>query len=214
MQLVGSAGQHNGAQYLYDASVTIGASSTPTLVLPKAQQRSSLVLQNISAIDMYIEIGPARASCTISSGAVNAVSVTNAGFGYSLPPTVHFYGGAYINKNQISPTYTIAGLPEYAAPSRPAKAHCIMSGAAGAQTVSSIVIDDGGAGYAYPPFVYLRNNPNDPYGCAAPSATSGILLKGGSGSSWSNNGIVQNTDQVAVFCTSFNTILTCKFTAS
>ncbi len=163
---------------------------------------------------MVIEIGGARATATLSSGTVASCTVVNVGFGYSVPPTVEFLGGAWDSGYQITPTFTTAGLPDFPSPTspsgRPAKAHCIMTGSAGSQTVSSIVIDDPGAGYLYPPYVFLRNSRNDPFGCAVPSATSGILLLA-NGGSYTSNGTICTTDQVAVYCSATSAAFTCKY---
>lgn len=211
MQVVGTAGQKNGAQYLFDASTSIVSASVSQLVLLKSSQRSTLFLQNLSSNAMYVEFGPARATCAISSGAVNAVSVANAGFGYSLPPKVIFFGGAYLNTNQITPTYSIAGLPDFASPGNTAQAHCVMGGSAPNQTVSSIVIDNPGSGYAYPPFVYLLNDPNDPYGAAAPSTTSGVLLPANGATPYKADASFCTTDQVSVYSSTSGGALVCKY---
>lgn len=215
MRLPGAVGQVNNAEYLFDASGTISSGGTAQLLLPRARSRSSLIINNISDTAMYIEFGGARATASLSSGAVSSCSITNAGLGFSLAPTVHFLGGGYDNRYQTTPTFSIVGLPEWPSPispaGRPAKAHCVMTGSAPNMTVSSIVIDDPGAGYAYPPYVQLRNDPNDPYGCAVPSATSGILLAA-SGGSYTPNGTVCSTDQFAVYCATSGKAFTVKWT--
>jgi hypothetical protein len=123
---------------------------------------------------------------------------------------VKFYGGANWNRNQ-APIYTLSGLPEYPAPSHPATAHCVMTGSAPNMTISSISIDDPGAGYAYPPFVLLHNDELDPYGCSIPSTTNGILLAA-NGGSYTSNGTVCTTDQMALYCATTSAAFTCKFT--
>lgn len=213
MRLPGAAGQINSAEFLFDASGTVTAGGTPQLILPRARSRSSLIIENLSSSNIFIEFGAARATATITNGVVTSITVTNSGFGYSIAPTVHFYGGAYDNILQITPTFSLPGLPDYPAPAgggHIAKAHCVMTGSAPNMSISSIVIDDGGRGYAYAPFVFLRNSPNDPFGCATPSATSGIgLLPFGS---YTPNGTICTTDQVSVFCASSSAAFTCKFT--
>jgi hypothetical protein len=77
-------------------------------------------------------------------------------------------------------------------------------------TISSIVVDSGGSGYAYPPFVLLKNRDLDPWGCSIPSATNGILLAA-SGGSYTSNGTVATTDQMALFSTATGAY-TVKFT--
>lgn len=209
-KLVGSTGQYLGSEYLYDASGTIATGGTAQLLLPKAKSRSSLIIQNISDTNMFIEFGGARATATLSSGTVVSCAVTNAGIGYSRPPQVIFTCGAYQNPTQITPTFTIAGLPDWAAPSNPAQAHCIMSGTAPNQTVGSIVMDNPGSGYAYPPYVWLLNDPNDPYGAAAPSATVGVELVS-AGGSYTSNGTICTTDQISIFCATTGKAFTCKY---
>lgn len=197
---------------LFDASGTITTNATAQLVLPVAKIRSSLIIRNNSAVAMYVEFGAARASASLTSGAVSSCAVTNAGFGYSLPPSVTFLGGALGSPGnpQIAPSYTLAGLPDWTAPSHPAQAHCVMTGAVGSQTVNSIVIDDPGSGYAYPPYVLLINHPNDPYGCAVPSATSGLLLAA-SGGSYVADSSICTTDQISIVCATSTSAFTCKF---
>ena len=205
---VGARGQYY-SDPLYDVSGTIGSGSTPQLLLPVALNRTSLIVQNISDTAMYISIGAPPATCTLSSGTVNTVTAGNVGVGYSIAPTVYFLGGTNANRAS-NPTYSLAGLPDYPAPSRPAQAHCVMTGAAGSMTISSIAVDDPGAGYAYPPFVFLRNSPLDPFGYSIPSATNGILLAASGGSYTANNKIT-TTDQLAIFCTASSKAFTCKF---
>lgn len=210
-KLVGSTGQYTGAEYLFDASGTIVSGSVAQLVLPKAKSRSSLIIQNVSSANMWVEFGGARATAALTTKGVSSCTITNAGFGYSIAPNVKFLGGAYQNPNKISPTYTLQGLPDWPAPSHPATAHCVMSGAAGSMTVSSIVIDDPGANYCYPPYVWLDNMYNDLYGAADPSVSpSGILLIA-NGGSYTSNGTICTTDQVAIYCASASAAFTCKY---
>lgn len=195
----------------FDASGTITTGGTAQLILSRAQMRSSLYIENLSANDMYIEFGPARATATLSSGTVNAVSVSNAGFGYSLPPTVRFIGGAYPG-NILTPalTLTLPGDASWPSPPHPAKAHCVMSGSGSSKTVGSIVIDDPGAGYQYPPYVLLTNDQFDLFGCAVPSVGVGVLLK--TGGAFNFNGSVCPTEAVSVFCATTSSAFMCKYT--
>lgn len=218
MRLPGAVGQINYGEHLFDASGTITTGGTPQLILPKARSRSSLILVNLSAHNMYFEFGGARATATITNGAVSSCTVTNAGLFYTVAPTVEFLGGAYDNGTQISPTFGgVTGLPEFPAPHAPAgklaAAHCVMTGSAGALTVSSIVIDSGGSNYCYPPFVFLRNRPIDPFGVANPyqgSTASGILLLA-NGGSYTANGTICTTDAVSVYGTTTADAFCCKF---
>lgn len=209
-KLIGSSGQYAGSEYLYDASGTITTGGTAQLIFPKARSRSSLIIENISDTDMYFEFGGARATASLTNGAVSSCSVSNAGFGFSKPPLIVFLGGAYQNPTQITPTFTIQGSADFISPSRPAKATCVMSGSAPNQTVSSITIDDPGSGYAYPPYVWLVNDQNDPFGCAAPSTTSGMLLKA-NGGSYTPNQMICTTDQISVYCATTGKAFTCKY---
>ena len=207
--LVGARGQYY-TDHLFDVSGTIASGSAPQLVLPVAQNRSSLIIQNIStSATMYLAIGAPPATCTLSSGSVSTVTVGNAGFGYSRPPQVFFLGGSNSNRNS-SPTYTLAGLPDWSSPSNPAQAHCVMTGVAGSQTIASIAIDNPGSGYAYPPFVLLVNDPLDPFGSSIPSATNGILLAA-AGGSYTSNGTVCTTDQISIFSSTASAPFTAKF---
>ena len=203
MHLCGSRGQIV-RDFMYDASGTITTGGTPQLVLPERMQNSSIYLENISSGSLWFEFGGARATCTISSGAVASFTITNAGFGYTVPPRVHFYGGGDSTKN---PNYLCPGLPGLMSPSKAAKAHAVLSGDA----VTSIVIDDPGANYVKAPFVFLRSSEQDPYGAAIPSATNGVLLVA-TGGAVTFNGTVCTTDAISVFGATTGQGYTCKYT--
>lgn len=206
--LVGYSGQFVKT-HLFDVSGTIASGGTPQLILPVGLCRASFSIQNISDTAMYLAIGAPPATCTLSSGGVSTVTVGNAGFGYSMAPTVHFYGGANDNRAAL-PAYTFPTTPDYPAPSAIASARCVMTGSAPNMTISSIVVDNPGAGYAYPPFVFLQNRGLDPFGCSIPSVTNGILLAA-SGGSYTANGSVATTDQMSLFCATTGKAYTCKF---
>lgn len=208
MYLVGAQGQRV-AHPMYDASGTITAGGTAQLVLPKARSRSAFLFQNTSTATMYLEFDGARATATLTNGTVTSCAITNAGFGFTSPPLITFLGGGFDNPNKIAPTFTIAGLPDYPAPSNFAQAHCVMGGAAPNQTVSSIVIDNPGAKYSYPPYVLLTNDPSDPYGCAIPSTGVGILMP--SGGLYSVNGTSCGTGSVSVYCGTTSATYACKY---
>src|ERR1700685_1015005 len=107
MHLVGSRGQFV-RDFMYDASGTITTGGTPQLVLPEHPLRTSIFLQNISTNVLMVEFGGARATATINAaGAITAINITNAGFGYTQPPRIKFYGGGDLTKN---PTYLCPGL--------------------------------------------------------------------------------------------------------
>lgn len=209
--LVGIRGQTHQDR-LFDVSGAITTGGTPQIILPIAQVRSSLLIENNSTGDIWIEIGPARATATLTNGAVSGCTISNVGFGYSLPPSVHFYGGAFGPKGnpQIAPAYSLQGLPDWTNPNNFAKGHCVMSGVAGAMTIASIVIDSPGSGYAYPPFVILTNHPNDPFGCAAPSATVGMRLIA-NGGNYTSNGTVCTTEQISIYGATTGQNYLCKF---
>lgn len=160
---------------LFDASGTVGATST--LALPLSMSRDMLLIANTGSTTLAVEFGPARATCTVVSGAVSTVTVGNAGQNYSYPPIVEFLGGG----DPPVGTYGKAGFLGIGqdggpSPSKPATAHCVMTGTAPNLSVSSVVIDDGGAGYVCPPYVYLRNDQRDPNGVAIATVAGGIPL--------------------------------------
>lgn len=181
MKLVGAGSQVTPHQMFYkDVSLT---NTTPVLVLPRATSRSFLAICNTGSTSITVDFGYARAGAVTMTGSipnqqVSSVAVLNAGQGYSFPPKVYFFGGGAVNpafQNSLG-----TPLPEEPAPANTAAAHCVMSGSAPNQTVSSIVIDNPGNGYLSAPLCYLLNDPMDPNGCVAPSATTGILLPAGS----------------------------------
>jgi hypothetical protein len=209
MKLVGTAGQRI-KNHLYDASGTITTGGTAQLIVPQAYERSSFIFVNNSTATMYLEFGSARATATITNGSVTSCAVTNAGFGFSIAPSITFYGGGNNGWNQDNPAFGSATLPDYPSPNNTAKAHCVMTGSAGNMSVSSIVIDNGGSGYAIAPYVFIGNSNNDAYGCAVPSASSGIgILANGS---YVANGVSCTTDQIAVFCATTSSAFTFKYT--
>ena len=147
---------------VYRADGKIASGGTAQLILPRAAPRSSLLLQNTSSSDtLYFEFGGARATATLSNGAVSSFTITNAGFGYTYPPSVHFLGGG----NTLNGRDLGVGYPNQAAPSNYATAHCVLTSGA----VSSIVIDNPGSGYDIAPYILLLNDPNDNFGAAVPS---------------------------------------------
>lgn len=205
MKLVGAGGQKI-RHYKFNASSAILTGGTPQLALAQSQSRSSLYLQNTSSGNLFFEVGGARAVATLTGGAVTSISVTgagspgyplpNAGFNYTYPPRVVFLGGG----NAGNSLYLGLNQPGGEAPEqqltagRGAKARAVLTGGA----VSSFVIEDGGADYTCAPFVFLPNSDLDPYGVAAPSATSGgILVPPYEAVTW--NATVCPTDAIAVY---------------
>jgi hypothetical protein len=160
------------------ADGTVSAGGTAQLVLPKVPARSLLLLQNLSTGILSFEFGSARATATISGGVVTGFTVTNAGFNFTKAPVVRLIGGGKADNG----SYLGLGQPGGAAPDstlgvgRPAKAHCVMTGTAPNLSVASITVDDPGAGYIIAPYVDIINSDLDPYGCAVPSATVGLVL--------------------------------------
>jgi hypothetical protein len=207
MKLVG-AGEQQLQHFFFDQSGTITTGGTPQVILPVQPSRSVLLVQNLSVNDMYMQLGSATATCTISGGKVNSVTVTNAGFNFSKPPVVRFYGGGSGGNS----SYIGRAAPGAAAPSNFAQAHAVMTGSAPNQSVSSITIDNGGSGYVIAPFVFIMNSDLDPYGCADPSLSSGngILLPA-SGGSYYMNGTGCPTDSVALYSASSTQRFTCKY---
>jgi hypothetical protein len=204
MKLPGS-GQQIVTASLYDASGSITTGGTPQLVLAQSPSRSYLYLQNTSSGSLYFEFGSARATATISNGTVSSISVANAGFGFTYPPLIELFGGG----NAGNTSYLGLGQPNAIAPSGLARAHCVMTGTAPNLSVSSIVVDDGGSGYVTAPYVFLYNDPKDPNGCAAPSSTSGILIK--TGNSFSMENTMVTTDAVSVFGATTGLAFVCKW---
>lgn len=218
MLLPNARGQQNVDQ-MFDASTT--TTGAAQLVVPIHKSRSHLVFCNLStANNMYLEFGSARAMATLTSGAVTSCTITNGGFNFTKPPKVKFLGGGYGGN-----TASIAcGQPGYPAPGdggyawgrdqsayREAKAHAVLTGGA----VTSIVIEDGGAGYGAAPFVFLENDALDPFGCASPfysSTASGLLVLAGGGSYYVN-GTACPTDSIAVYCSASGQPFTFKWMA-
>lgn len=202
MQLPGSRGQQI-RDFMYDASGTTGTGAT--LILPEQPNRTALFLQNISATAMYIEIGGARATATLTSGSVTSIAMTNTGFGYTIPPRVKFFGGGNLAAN---PTYIGPGLPGLVGPSTSASGHALLTAGA----VSSIVIDNGGANYKEAPYVFLQSSEQDPYGAATPSTTSGFELYANTlPLIFGFQNTVCPTDAISVYAASSNLNFTCKY---
>lgn len=160
---------------------------------------------------MFVEFGCGRAHATLTSGAVTSVSVDNSGFGFTRPPLVRFLGGGYFGNS----SYLGLNQPGGQAPNsmsgapagRPALAHAVLTGGA----ISSIVVDDGGAGYAIAPYVLLVNSDLDPYGASIPSATSGMTLPANQTVPVAFNGTFCPTEPIAVLGTAAD-VLFCGWT--
>jgi hypothetical protein len=208
MKLVGAGGQ--AAQHvMYDASGTIASATLPQLLLPHAHLgRSSLLIFNLSTTAaMFLEIGSARATATITNGVVTGVAVTNAGFGFSLAPTITFRGGG---ADQY-PGFLGSGDPNSPPVAHAATAHCVMTGSAPNMSVASITIDNGGSGYLVAPYVAIRNRNFDANGCADPSVGSGSGVLIPALGRYEVNGTTCSTDPLALFCATLAAPFTCKW---
>lgn len=170
MKHVGDRGQ-TIQDYLYSADGAIAdggeGAGASTLVLPRAQSRSYLILQNRSLNTMYVEIGGARATAVISGGVVTGFTVVNGGFGYLSPPKVVCIGGGTYTKNGTASMG--ATLPDWPSPSDAARGTAVLTGG----VVTSITLDHPGAGYTQAPYVFLENHPDDAQGCADPNFAGG-----------------------------------------
>jgi hypothetical protein len=201
MRIPGTASQQR-RDVVYDASGTITTGGTAQLVLPVRRSCSYLVLQNNSSGALFFGFGSGRATATITSGAVTSCSVTNAGFGFSRPPILQFMGGFGIAPGV---GWTV---PTWPSPPSTAKAHCVMTGSAPNQTIASITVDSGGAGYVAAPYVWLFNDDLDPNGAFVPSSGVGVqLLSNGSSMTWEDT--VVTTDQVSVWGATTAQAFTC-----
>lgn len=186
--------------FMYDASATT-VGGTAKLVLARSMSRSLLYIKNISAGPMWIEFDGARATATIASGAVTGCTMTNAGFNYTNPPIVRFFGGGLPPNNT---SYLGLGQPNGASPSNVAQAHAVLT----SNAVSSIVIDNPGSGYVTAPYVQLISSDLDPGGAALPAAGVGWQLA--TGEALSFNGTACPTEAISVFSAS-NQSYVCKW---
>lgn len=199
---------------IFDASGTITTGGTAQLVLPVHPSRAHLFFQNTSTSVMTLEFGSARATCAISGGAVTSggFTVTNAGFNFTKPPIIQFDGGgkagnaSFLGLNQPGGE----GPNSKLGAGRPAQALAVMTGSAPNLALSSITLIDPGAGYVIAPFVYIQNSDLDPYGCALPSATVGVLVPISGGNIW-YNGTACPTDSLSVYCATTSATFTCKW---
>lgn len=183
-----------------DFSGTIAAGGTSQLLLPYQPTRSYFLFQNISDTAMYLGVGAPTATASLSSGKVSSVSVVNGGFGFTYPPKVKFYGGSVA---VVGPADSL-GSQWGNAPADAAVAVANLSGNA----VNTITVQNGGSGYLVAPYVYLEQDPRDPFGCTNPSATSGIQIN--AGGSYIMDASTVTTDPIAVFCATISKAFTCK----
>lgn len=212
--------QNTAQQQRYDAlwraDGSIGTGGTAQLVLGRSMSRSHLLLQNTSSGPLWFEIGTGAATATLSGGAVASVAIVNAGFGFTKPPLVRFYGGgnAFGNSSYVGLAQPGAPAPNSVGSSsatvEPLGKVAIARAVLTTGAISSIVVDDGGAGYVIAPYVAIFNNDLDPNGAAVPSNGVGILLTPGS-PPLIYNGSVCPTDPVAVFGATTGLTFACRW---
>lgn len=191
--------------YAADGLITLGGTSQ--LILPRMKSRTYLLLQNQSNAAMYFEIGGARATVAISGGLLTTFTITNGGFGYTQPPTVHLYGGGQVNGNAGSTVG--AGQPTWDAPSNIGKATAVIDGSG---IVTSITLNHPGSGYIRAPYVFLEHTDADARGAANPffgSAPTGIMLN--SGDPPFVFSAMCPTGPVAVYCPDTNAPFACRY---
>lgn len=159
--------------YLDDAldfSGTIAAGGTAQLILPQQPGRSWLSITNVDATDvLYIGVGPAKATATVTAGAISAITVNNVGVGYTVAPQVRILGGIINGDYKTSPGSTnSAGVP---LPGQVATAVATIAGG----VVTGITVTNPGSGYLVAPLIYLENPwPQLGGGAYAPSTNNGI----------------------------------------
>lgn len=220
MQLIGARDQQV-RDHIYTADGTIASGNGAQLLLPERKSCSFLLIVNNSSGSLWLEFGGARATVTISNGALNVFTVTNSGFNYSLPPTVLLLGGGSGGNNLCPgatlPTWPAPGDPGFAAPrqgsttARAGSATATLSGG----SVSAINVNDPGAGYVTPPYVFLENNILDPNGVATPSASGSVGVElaaaGTAGNSIMFNGTACPTDAIAIIGASMGQQFACRW---
>lgn len=139
----------------------IASAGAAQLILPP-QPRTYLIIQNTSATELRLGVGPATATAALSGTSVSTITVTNAGMGYTKPPIVRILGGVGGGLGFDNPPN----------PANVATAHAVLSGA----TIGSIVVDNAGSGYTAVPYVYLENHPDDSTGSMAPAVATGFQI--------------------------------------
>lgn len=205
MKFPGIGGQQAIHDY-YDASGTIATGGTAQLMLPQRKSCSGLFFQNLSTGNLFLQVGVRPATAVLTNGVVTSVTVNDAGMLFNQPPTVLFLGGG----NQGDPTTFGGSLIGWPTPANVAQGRAVMTGSAGAMTISSIEIDNGGSGYLAPPFVYILPQRTDPTGVGVPSATEGILVPA-SGGTFGGFNLTVPTTAIAVFGATTGQGYTCKW---
>lgn len=199
-------------RFNFDGS--IASATAPQLILPKTEGRSSFSFQNTSSAVMWLQMGPATAKATVTSGVVTSIAVVNGGFGYSYAPRIKILGGGQRTGNGLD---LGSGMPGSPSPSNYATAHCVMTGTAPNMSIASIVVDNGGAGYSNnvlsAPYVLLLNDPNDLFGCASPyGGGSGSGYQIAAGASFYEAYSIVSTEAVSVFCATAAATFVCRTT--
>lgn len=182
----------NTATLRFSGTVTTGG--TAQIIMPQDYGRYYMYIQNTSSTDLRIGIGAPTGTATVSSGVITGITANNAGLRYSYAPKVMLIGGGYSNMpNPGSPgspwTEGTGGGLGFQSPTRVGAAVAVMTGSAPNQTIASVTVQDGGAGYIAAPFVYFQPDPRDPYGCFAPSATAGTILAPYGSRTWESTAV-------------------------
>lgn len=201
MYLLNSQGQQAIHDY-FEASGVIATGGVAQLVLPQRKSCSHFLFQNLSSSALMIQFGVRPGIATLTNGVVTSVSVPDVGFGFLVPPPVHFLGGG----NDGDLMSQGGSLPGWPTPRHPAKGRAVMSAGA----ISSIEINDGGSGYLAPPYVYILANRVDPTGVGLPAASIGIMVLA-NGGSYYLNGTACPTTAVSVYGANTGQAYTCKW---
>ncbi|MGE0044749.1 MAG: hypothetical protein AB7J28_17215 [Hyphomonadaceae bacterium] len=198
-QIPGFAGTGKGLLRTYNFGGDAN-NNAPTLILPNGVQRSYLRVQNVSDTAMRLCLGPATAVASLTNGVITSIAAVNAGFGYTYAPRVQLIGGGEISPMPFAQGSLGLGLGGED-PCSPAGRAGAATAALSTDTVGTITVNEGGSGYLQAPYVYLENDPRDPYGAAAPSATVGFLLAANGGVFTMECSSV-TSDAVSIFCAS------------
>lgn len=191
-QAIGFKGQ--GQTTLYNLSGSSSVTNGEQLLVPFHKNgRSYFEFQNTSDTAMRLGIGGATATAALTNGVVTSISVVNGGWNYTYPPLVRLLGG--LAQTEGVPQCLGGGLfGQTPVGQSMAVATAVLTG----DNVSSITVNSGGSGYTAAPFVYLENDPRDPFGCFLPSATEGVLINPGGSRVLENNFI--DTSQISLYC--------------
>ncbi|MFC3759027.1 hypothetical protein ACFONJ_23925 [Chryseobacterium tructae] len=109
------------------ATVALAQSGSVGINTSKPDPSAILHIENFNGVS-------ATATATISGGAINGVTITNGGSGYTTAPTINFYGGGSIVNGGTKARAT-ANLTN--------------------GTITSITINNGGSGYTSTPTVTI-----------------------------------------------------------